>query len=61
MKESNCTSCGGTGYKELICGRCDGSGEGAHEGMMCGVCSGLGTVDEVCAVCGGTGEDMGVR
>ena len=58
-----CYTCDGEGFVEGTCGRCAGSGEGAHPGASCWFCKGSGEDQYACAACDGSGvidEDAGV-
>lgn len=50
-----CLSCAGEGKIEMLCGICNGSGEGRYDGSKCFTCKGMGTVLVDCLDCNGTG------
>jgi len=49
--QMECPDCSGNGT--LICGQCNGSGEGMHDGSKCWRCKSRGWLD--CPRCEGTG------
>ncbi len=52
-----CQKCDGEGGSMELCGSCDGSGEGWHDGSRCRACPGSrGMVAVKCDVCEGDGE-----
>ena len=52
---NECPRCDGTGFIEIICRHCSGSGEGMHEGAVCRHCKGDGGDTEECDECRGSG------
>ena len=46
-----CEECDNTGYVQIVCGNCCGSGEGRYDGSTCHQCHGSGVTYQFCSSC----------